>query len=269
MYNQSVELRAQQPAAHCGNLDYRICWLQHINSNKLWCSNRVFNVFLTAFVVKLLQLLSPVTLHHPTWSRRQPVSVLPKQISSFSFCQSKRDQFILQKRSMKDEEYVVWICRHGQHEKEETVCLWSMLKCPSLCPTSDHLYSFSLWGSAHQKSHKEFFIKLKLWCCPVKFITQQNRTSSDKHTSSCCCVFVFFMFLPTASKCLLQDSRRSGFWRPVGSGRTENRFSRFQLNTDQQGNGDKIYVLDESERFDRRQRRSSSCRLLPAQTFNM
>lgn len=82
-------------------------------------------------------------------------------------------------------------------------------------------------------------------------------------------VFVFFMFLPTASKCLHQDSERSGFWRPVGSGRTENRFSRFQLNTDQQGNGDKIYVLDESKRFDRRQRRSSSCRLLPAQTFNM
>lgn len=93
MYDQSVELRAQQPAAHCGNLDYRICWLQHINSNILWCSNRVFNVFLTAFVVKLLPLLSPVTLHHPTWSRRQPVSALPKQISSFSFCQSERDQF--------------------------------------------------------------------------------------------------------------------------------------------------------------------------------
>lgn len=175
----------------------------------------------------------------------------------------------VQKRSMKDEEFVVWICRHGQHENEETVCLWRMLKCPSLCPTSDHLYSFSLWGSADQKNHKEFFIKLKLWCCPVKFITQQNRTSSDKHTSSCCCVFVFFMFMPSASKCLRQDRRRSGFWRPVGSGRTENRFSRFQLNTDQQGNGDKIYVLDESERFDRRQRRSSSCRLLPAQTFNM
>lgn len=51
------------------------------------------NVFLTAFVVKLLPLLSPVTLHHPTWSRRQPVSALPKQISSFSFCQSERDQF--------------------------------------------------------------------------------------------------------------------------------------------------------------------------------
>lgn len=135
----------------------------------------------------------------------------------------------VQKHSMKDKEYVVWICRHGQHEKEETVCLWSMLKCPSLCPTSDHLYSFSLWGSAHQKSHKEFFIKLKLWCCPVKFITQQNRTSSDKHTSSCCCVFVFFMFLPSASKCLHQDSERSRFWRPVGSGRTESSFSWTQI----------------------------------------
>lgn len=135
----------------------------------------------------------------------------------------------VQKRSMKDEEFVVWICRHGQHEKEETVCLWRMLKCPSLCPTSDHLYSFSLWGSADQKNHKEFFIKLKLWCCPVKFITQQNRTSSDKHTSSCCCVFVFFMFLPTASKCLLQDRRRSRFWRPVGSGRTESSFSWTQI----------------------------------------
>lgn len=169
---------------------------------------------------------------------------------------------------MKVEEFVVLICRHGQHEKQETVCLWSILKCPSLCPTSGHLYSFSLWGSADQKNHKEFLIKLELWCCPVKFITQQNRTSSDSRRPSPRPAAVCL-----SSSCFCrqhEDRERSGFWRPVGSGRTENReFLQFQLNTDQQGNGDKIYILDESKRFDRRQRRSSSCRLLPAQTFNI
>ena len=113
---------------------------------------------------------------------------------------------------------------------------WRRGDCLSVKLLTVSLFVSNIWSSVFlqsvrfcwsKESENDFHqVKVVMLSCEVHHSEKPNVFRHQTHvSSSCCCVFVFFMFLPSTWKCLHQDSERSGFWRPVSSGQRETSFS--------------------------------------------